>query len=87
VLTEYGITASMSRRANCWDNACSESLGLLKVERLHGQRFTARHQAKDEVMAWLNWYNRTRRHSTLGHIRPVKNEHNWLAAQLRQATS
>jgi len=38
VLVEYGITASMSRRGNCWDNACSETLfGSLKVERLHGQ--------------------------------------------------
>ncbi len=36
VLTEYGITASVSRRGNCWDNSCSESLfGSLKVERLH----------------------------------------------------
>ena len=39
-LAEYGITASMSRRGDCWDNACSETLfGSLKVERLHGQRF------------------------------------------------
>ena len=38
-LAEYGITASMSRRGDCWDNACSETLfGSLKVERLHGQR-------------------------------------------------
>jgi len=38
VLVEYGITASMSRRGNCWDNACSETVfGSLKVERLHGQ--------------------------------------------------
>jgi putative transposase len=40
VLTEYGITSSMSRKGNCWDNACSETLfGSLKVERMHGQRF------------------------------------------------
>jgi transposase InsO family protein len=88
VLTEYGITASMSRRANCWDNACSETLfGSLKVERLHGQRFTTRRQAKDEVMAWLNWYNRNRQHSTLGYVSPVQFEHNWQAAQPRQASS
>lgn len=43
VPTEYGITASMSRRANCWDNACSETLfGLLKVARLYAQRFATR---------------------------------------------
>jgi putative transposase len=39
LLEEYGITPSMSRKGNCWDNACSETLfGSLKVERLHGQR-------------------------------------------------
>ena len=43
VLVEYGITASMSRRGNCWDNACSETLfGSLKVERLLGQRLVTR---------------------------------------------
>jgi len=58
VLTEYGITSSMSRKGNCWDNACSETLfGSLKVERLHGQRFETRRQAKDETIAWLLWYN------------------------------
>jgi transposase InsO family protein len=66
VLKEYGITSSMSRRGNCWDNACSETLfGSLKVERLHGQRFVTRRQAKDEVIAWLLCYNQTRLHSTL----------------------
>jgi transposase InsO family protein len=40
VLKEYGITSSMSRKGNCWDNAGSETLfGSLKVEQLHGQRF------------------------------------------------
>jgi putative transposase len=82
VLAEYGITASMSRRGNCWDNACSETLfGSLKVERLHGQRFETRRQAKDEVIAWLLWYNQTRLHSTLAYVSPVRFEQDWLAAQ------
>ena len=47
VLSEYGSKSSMSRRGNCWDNACSETLfGSLKVERLHGQRFKTRRHAK-----------------------------------------
>ena len=51
-LRQYGFTASMSRRGNCRDNACSETLfGSLKVERLHGQRFVTRRQARDEVIA------------------------------------
>jgi transposase InsO family protein len=58
VLCEYGITSSMSRKGNCWDNACSETLfGALKVERLHGQRVKTRREARDEAVAWLLWYN------------------------------
>ena len=72
----------MSRRGNCWDNACSETLfGSLKVERLHGQRFVTRRQAKDEVIAWLPWYNQTRLHSTLAFVSPMRVEQDWLAAQ------
>ena len=88
VLIEYGITPSMSRRGNCWDNACSETLfGSLKVERLHGQRIVTRRQAKDEIIAWLLWYNRTRLHSTLAYVSPMRFEQDWLAAQPKQANS
>ena len=81
-LTEYGITASMSRRGNCWDNACSETLfGSLKVERLHGQRFATRRAARDEAIDWMLWYNRTRLHSTLAYVSPMQFEENWLAAR------
>ena len=80
VLRDYGIDSSMSRRGNCWDNACSETLfGSLKVERLHGQRFKTRRQAKDEVISWLLWYNRARLHSTLAYISPMQFEQDWLA--------
>jgi transposase InsO family protein len=88
ILKEYGITASMSRRSNCWDNACSETLfGSLKVERLHGQRFATRRQAKDEVIAWLLWYNHARLHSTLAYVSPMQFEQNWHAAQAKHANS
>ena len=88
LLTEYGITSSMSRRGNCWDNACSETLfGSLKVERRHGQYFATRRQAKDETVAWLLWYNRTRLHSTLAYASPVQFEQDWFAAQVKQANS
>lgn len=87
VLKEYGITSSMSRRGNCWDNACSETLfGSLKVERLHGQRFETRRHAMDET-AWLLWYNSTRLHSTLTYVSPMQFEQNWLAALPKQANS
>jgi putative transposase len=88
VLTEYGITASMSRRGNCPDNACSETLfGSLKVERRHGQRFKTRRQAMDEVVAWLLWCNRVQLHSTLACVSPLQFEENWLADQPRQASA
>jgi putative transposase len=77
-LEHAGITASMSRKGNCWDNACSETLfGSLKVERLHGQRFETMRQAKDETISWLLWYNRTRLHSTLNYVSPSKYEQRW----------
>jgi transposase InsO family protein len=63
-------------------NACSETLfGSLKLERLHGQTFATRRQAKDEVIDWLLWYNKVRLHSTLAYVSPMKFEKNWLARQ------
>ena len=86
VLKDYGITASMSRRGNCWDNACSETLfGSLKVERLHGQHFATRRHAKDETIAWLLWYNQSRLHSTLNYVSPMQFEQHWQIQQANQA--
>jgi putative transposase len=77
----------MSRRGDCWDNACSETLfGSLKVEQLHVERFLTRQQAKDAVADWLLWYNRTRLHSTLAYFSPVQFEDNWRARQTRHAS-
>lgn len=87
VLHGYGIEPSMSRRGNCWDNACSEMLfGSFKVEQLHGQRFKTRRNAKDGTVAWLHRHNRTPLHSTLGYLSPMQFEENWLAAQAAQTT-
>jgi putative transposase len=86
VLEEYGITPSMSRKGNCWDNACSETLfGSLKVERLHGQRFATIRQAKDATIAWLLWYNQTRLHSTLNYVSPIRFEQDWEEAMMKAA--
>jgi transposase InsO family protein len=86
VLKEHGITPSMSRKGNCWDNACSEALfSSLKVERLHGQRFESIRAAKDETISWLLWYNRTRMHSTLNYVSPIEFEQNWMEATVKIA--
>lgn len=51
VMKRYGLIASMSRRANCWDNAVTETLfGSLKVERLHSEKFVTVRAGKDAVM-------------------------------------
>lgn len=68
--------------------ACSETLfGSWKVERLYGKKFKTRRQAKDETIAWLLWYNRTRLHSTLAYVSPMQFEQNRLANQPKQANS
>ena len=82
LLDDHGITASMSRKGNCWDNACSETLfGSLKVEWLHGQRFATIREARDAVLEWLRWYNRTRMHSTLQYSSPAEYEQRWIEQQ------
>ena len=75
LLAGHGINASMSRKGNCWDNACSESLfGSLKVERLHGMDFQNHREAKDATLDWLLWYNGSRMHSTLRYLSPAQFE-------------
>jgi putative transposase len=77
----------MSRKSNCWDNACSETLfSSLKVERLHGQRLQTIREVLAEVIAWLLWYNLTRMHSTLGYRSPAEFEQVWQQEQLKPAT-
>ncbi len=85
-LDEHGITASMSRKGNCWDNACSETLfGSLKVEWLHGKRFVTIREAKDAVLEWLRWYNRNSMHSTLDYFSPDEYEQRWKQQKLEAA--
>ena len=78
----------MSRRGTSWDTACSETLfGSLKVERLHGQRFKTRRHAVDEVVAWLFWCNRTRLHTTVAYVSPMRFEEYRHARQPRHASA
>jgi transposase InsO family protein len=72
ILAEHGMTASMSRPGNCYDNAVAESFfSTLKSELVHRRRFRTRDQARGEVFEWIEcWYNRKRRHSSLGYLSP-----------------
>lgn len=75
-LTDAGIACSMSRKGNCWDNAVVESFfRTLKVERVYHQRYRTREDAKQDVFQWIEvFYNRQRRHSTLGYRSPAEFE-------------
>ncbi len=71
-LAEFTLECSMSRVGNCWDNAVVESLwASLKNELVFQRTFDTRQQAQDAIFEWITvWYNRKRRHSSLGYISP-----------------
>ena len=75
-LVALGIRCSMSRPGNCWDNAVVESFfATLKTELFHGHQYLTHEQARTEIFAYLEgFYNRARRHSTLGYLSPVEFE-------------
>ena len=76
LLKEAGAVCSMSRRGNCYDNAPVESFfASLKRELIHRRSFATREEARSAVFEWIAvWYNRKRRHSTLGYISPEQFE-------------
>jgi transposase InsO family protein len=82
MLAAQGIAVSMSRRANCYDNAPMESAnGTLKVERVHDKHYATRQQAIDDLTEYFGYYNTERRHSSLGYLSPLQFEQNWREKQ------
>lgn len=75
-LTAHGITSSMSRTGDCWDNAVAESFfATLKKELVHDEEFKTREEAKAKLFEWIEvFYNRKRLHSTLGYQSPAQYE-------------
>jgi transposase InsO family protein len=76
LLGEHGITSSMSRKGNCWDNACVESFfGTLKRELVYHRHYATRDEATRDIFEYIEvFYNRRRRHSTLGYDSPAEYE-------------
>ena len=76
LLAAHGITGSMSRRGDCWDNAVVESFfATLKRELVDGADWATRDEARTAVFEFIEvWYNRERRHSSLGYLSPVEYE-------------
>jgi putative transposase len=72
-LKEHGIIVSMSRKGNCWDNAVVERFfGTLKRECTSREHFHTHEQARTALFEYIEcFYNRVRKHSTLGYLSPV----------------
>ncbi|WP_162911129.1 IS3 family transposase, partial [Azohydromonas sediminis] len=79
-------TASMSRKGDCWDNAPTESFfNSLKNERVHGTTYATRADAMADLFEYIEvFYNRSRRHSTLGYSSPVRFLENWIRKHAAQ---
>ena len=77
LIQDYGMIQSVSRRANCWDNAAMESFfKTLKVERIHQLRYDTRALAKIDLVDWIEgFYNQRRMHSSIGYKTPVDAEY------------
>ena len=84
-LKTAGVVCSMSRKGNCWDNAPTESFfATLKRELVHRTHFANRDEARSVLFRWIEvWYNRKRRHSTLGYVSPEAFEQYYQQQQQR----
>lgn len=72
-IKDHDFICSMSRKGNCWDNAPSESFfHTLKTELTHHRRYQTRQEAKQDIFEYIEvFYNRQRRHSTIGYQTPL----------------
>jgi transposase InsO family protein len=82
VLESHGIRASLSRPANCWDNAVAESFfSTLKLDLIYRHPWPTRAHARAAIFDYIEaFYNRDRRHSTLGNLSPAAYEARHAAA-------
>lgn len=73
-LENYHMVPSMSRKGNCYDNACIESFhSILKKEFIYCRRFKTKQQARHEIFQYIEFfYNRKRIHGSLGYLSPIR---------------
>jgi putative transposase len=75
-LQKHHIVQSMSRKGDCWDNAVAESFfGIMKTELVYHEQYGGRQDTLHSIFEYIEaFYNRERRHSTLGYLSPVEYE-------------
>jgi transposase InsO family protein len=76
LLKSHDVAVSMSRVGNCYDNAAMESFwGTLKTEWVYRQDYATREEARQSIFKYIEcWYNRKRRHSSIGYKSPEQFE-------------
>lgn len=76
LLRANAIQCSMSRQGNCWDNSAMESFfHSLKTECVYHEKYRTREEAKQSIFDYIEiFYNRQRRHSSLGYVSPSQYE-------------
>jgi transposase InsO family protein len=81
LLAAHGMVASMSKKGDCWDNAVAESFfATLETELISDAAWRTRDAARQAIFAYIEtWYNRKRRHSSLGYRSPEQYERDVLA--------
>lgn len=84
LLDAHGLVASMSKKADCWDNAVAESFfASLETELILESDWFTRDAARQAIFEYIEaWYNRERRHSSLGYRSPVHYEAEVLTSRM-----
>jgi putative transposase len=79
-LKVYGMICSMSRKGNCWDNACAETFfSAIKCEMLYHKKYMTREEARKDIFWYIEiFYNRKRRHQALGYLTPMEYKYRYM---------
>jgi putative transposase len=86
LIAVLGMVQSVGRTGVCRDNSVAEAAGSsLKRELVHGYQFPARASVRGAIFVWINRYNTSRRHSSLGYIPPINWENRYRPTQADQA--
>lgn len=86
-LKEYKMIGSMSRKGNCYDNACIESFhSVIKRELIHLETYITRARARRDIWEYIElWYNRQRIHSSIGYKSPMQFQEAYYRQLLKQS--